>query len=563
MRRTSPSWKISLPEARPQAPPEPPAVNVQAPNPAQLVQDFARSAPALGAEQALRRLLERLGGAPSASWLACAQGLQGLGAPGAAAALLQQGLGLHPAALPLRLELQGILARLGDHAGAEGVLRPALDQDEARPALAAALRNQGKLSQAAQLMAELARRQPAGLETTLERLRFLNGCQRQALAAEVCELELARHPQQPALHEFAGRMALVLGRFEPAREHYLAALRLGTDLNTTYVLQALSGCQRYRDPGHPDLALFRRHLEDAGLTDLARASILFALGKAQDDLGDFAAAADHLRRANALVRGSLSWSREAWNAEMQRLASRKLPAVLPADESFVPVFVVGMPRSGTTLVADRLGRHPRLRNRGELNLVPYLERWVSGSGQPQNPALLAEVARFAKAQLVQDDEPARWYLDKNPLNFRYVGLIAALLPQARFIWCRRDPRDTALSIWSQFFARGEDNGYAYDFADIAAAAASCERLMRHWQEQPGIAVHAVDYEALVADPEAGFRALADFLGLDGFDPEAAADGAQAVITTSSAWQARQPVYKSSSGRWSAYAPYLPELSSLF
>jgi tetratricopeptide (TPR) repeat protein len=454
------------------------------------------------------------------------------------------------------------LTQRGDHAGAEAVLRPVMDRDEALPALAAALRNQGKLSQAAQAMAGLARRQPADLETTLGRLRFVNGCQRQTLAAELCALELDRHPQQAAVHEFAGRMALVLGRFERARAHYLEALRLGSNLDLTFVLHALSGCQRYRDPAHPDLELFHRHLEDPGLSDLARASILFALGKAQDDLGDFAAAAASLRRGNALVRGTLDWSREAWNAEMERLASRKLPVVQPADDSFVPVFVVGMPRSGTTLVADRLGRHPQLRNRGELNLVPYLERWVSGSGQPQNPRLLAEVARFAKAQMVQDDAPARWYLDKNPLNFRYVGLIAALLPQARFIWCRRDPRDTALSVWSQFFARGEDNGYAYDFADIAAASASCERLMRHWQAQPGIAVCTVDYERLVAEPDAGFRALGDFLGLPGFDPGSAGGEAQ-VITTSSAWQARQPVYKSSSGRWTAYASYLPELGSLF
>lgn len=527
-----------------------------------LAQDFARNAPALGAGPALRRLLDSLCGAPPPAWLGCAQALQRLGAATAAAALLQQGLALFPAALPLRLELQGILARLGDHAGAEAVLRPAMDRDEAVPALAAALRNQGKLSQATQAMAALVRRRPADLETTLGRLRFVNGCQRQALAAELCELELGRHPGQFGLHEFAGRMALVLGRFEQAREHYLTALRLGSNLDTSFVLQALSGCQRYRDPAHPDLALFRRHLEEPGLSDPARASILFALGKAADDLGDFAAAAEQLRRANALVRGTLAWTRQAWDAQMQRLAGRRLSTVTPTDESFVPVFVVGMPRSGTTLVADRLGRHPRLRNRGELNLVPYLENWVSGSGQAQNPRLLAEVARFARAQLVQDDAPARWYLDKNPLNFRYVGLIAALLPQARFIWCRRDARDTALSIWSQFFARGEDNGYAYDFADIAAVSASCERLMRHWQAQPGIAVQEVDYEALVEQPDAGFRALGDFLGLDAFDPEGAGSG-EAVITTSSAWQARQPVYKRSSGRWNAYAPYLPELATLF
>ncbi|MDE0854746.1 MAG: sulfotransferase [Nevskia sp.] len=531
---------------------------------AQLLREFDRRSAAAGAPLALNDLCDALAGAAPPYWRACANGLQQRGAAVVAVALLERAVMRMPAEPALRLYLGQALAKLGDHAAAETVLRQVAtpDREEAVLDLAAALRHQGKLSQAAGTMADLLRQRPADAEITLGRLRFINGCQRQPLAAEMCERELARGLRHPHLLEFAGRMALALGRFDVARRHYFDALESGIDLNSHFVLQALSGTQRYTDAAHPDFALFESHLERPGYSALAQASIRFALGKAYDDVGNFAAAAAALRAGNALVRGTLSWTRANWNTTVQQLMAARYPAQQPADGSFTPVFVVGLPRSGTTLVADRLGRHPRLRNRGELNLVPYLDRWVSGSGQAQNPKLLREVSRFASAQLVQDDAPAQFYLDKNPLNFRFLSLIAAVLPQSRIIYCRRNRRDNALSIWNQFFARGDDNGYAYDFADIAAFADSCEQLMRHWSRSLPLPLHEVEYEKLIEAPEQAFGELGRFLGLDDFDPLAAPAAGTHVITTSSAWQARQPIYSRSIERWRAYAPYVPELEAL-
>jgi hypothetical protein len=203
-----------------------------------------------------------------------------------------------------------------------------------------------------------------------------------------------------------------------------------------------------------------------------------------------------------------------------------------------------------------------VRNRGELNLVPYLDKWVRQSKRPQDLELLRRVARFAEAHLRQDDEPARYYIDKNPLNFRFLGLISVLLPQSRVIYCKRNLRDTALSIWSQFFARGEDNGYAYALEDIAAFAQGCDRLMDHWQRSLPLPIHVVQYEDFIRRPRENLATLATFLGLPESDLETL-PAENSTITTSSAWQARQPIYSSSSGRWEGYAPFVPELVERF
>jgi hypothetical protein len=156
----------------------------------------------------------------------------------------------------------------------------------------------------------------------------------------------------------------------------------------------------------------------------------------------------------------------------------------------------------------------------------------------------------------RDDAPARFYIDKNPLNFAYVDFIAALFPRARFVYCRRDARDTVLSIWSQHFAH-EALAFAYDFASIAQVLKDHRRFMQRWRERFAARIIEIDYEAVVSEPDAQTRRLGDFLGV-----ARASDAADSqTVTTASVWQARQPVYARSVGRWKNYAPYLPELAS--
>jgi hypothetical protein len=226
-----------------------------------------------------------------------------------------------------------------------------------------------------------------------------------------------------------------------------------------------------------------------------------------------------------------------------------------ARDDFAPVFVVGMPRSGTTLVAEWLARHPDVCNRGELNGIAQLAQELARTPKVGYGTLVHATHGYVQ-QTRQDDTAVGWFIDKQPLNFLHIDLIASLFPNARIIHCVRNARDTALSIWMQYFA-GHAQDFAYDFTNIAAAMNGCDRLMALARKRYPAIVRSVRYEAFVGDPESQTRALAEWIGLPpgtGTQPSS-----RRVISTSSAWQARQPVHTRSIGRWRAYASHVPEL----
>lgn len=434
-------------------------------------------------------------------------------------------------------------------------------------AQASALRSQGRLDAATAVLLTFARAYAGEADMMFDCARFIRECGRHAQAAEVCALQFRTGPSSPRLHALAGNIEHELGHFEEAREHYLAALRAGVNVNEWFVLQALANTTRYTDSSHSDFALFASSLRDSALTPRARASVLFAFGKACDDIGDLARAASLLREANALARSTVAWSRNAWARFVASRLQAPLVGARGASEiGCVPVFIVGMVRSGTTLVANRLGRHPDVCNRGELPFMGYLAGELIGRGLVTDQAALVEASRIYLAHLRQDDAPAAWYLDKHPLNFRYLGQVATMFPQARVIYCRRNRRDNALSIWSQLFGHA-DNDYAYDFDDIAAFGEGCDRLMEHWRQQAVLPIHVVDYERLVERPEETLADIRAFLGLPPGGEQDAADSAKSpdgsTIGSASMWQARQPVYRRSVARWRRYAPFVPELEQKF
>jgi hypothetical protein len=219
-----------------------------------------------------------------------------------------------------------------------------------------------------------------------------------------------------------------------------------------------------------------------------------------------------------------------------------------------------MPRSGTTLLAERLSRYPGVCNRGELPWIANLAERPALAGTPGR-ASLQEAAAIYAAQSRQDDSgDARWFIDKQPLNFRYLDLMLSMFPQARIIHCRRNARDTALSLWMQCFLE-EVQGYSYDFDDIATVMQDCDRLMAHWGERFPAAIRSVYYEQLVTTPQDVIASLAAWIGLEAPAVDAPDDGAARsdAISTASLWQARQPVNTRSVGRWKDYAPHVPEL----
>jgi hypothetical protein len=180
------------------------------------------------------------------------------------------------------------------------------------------------------------------------------------------------------------------------------------------------------------------------------------------------------------------------------------------------------------------------------------------SGTPARTALASAAATYASRTRQDDAGIARWFIDKQPLNFRYVNLMLAMFPAAKVIHCRRGARDNALSLWMQCFLEPVHD-YSYDFDDIAWVMRAEARLMAHWQSRYPEAIRDVPYEAMVADPQAVVAGLAAWLGLPPRDGSDRAARPAAAISTASLWQARQPIYARAIGRWKHYAAYVPEL----
>ncbi|HKE48468.1 MAG TPA: sulfotransferase, partial [Rhodanobacteraceae bacterium] len=463
----------------------------------------------------------------------------------------------HPQSSEIGLALAGLYWQAKRADDAEALLRRLLavhpEHAAATLLLAKILKEQARMNAVADVVGALFARAPQPVGLTIQAIELLDDAGMKDAAAAIAEAAIARGSTDPRLYAYSGMLHLQLGDFARVRECYTYALEHGAQALDWQVANGLAAAQRYADANHADFALFEQSLRRSDLTDRARASVLFALGKAYDDIGDPARAAGHFRDGNRVVAGIVDWSRKNFRRTVAaRLDAKPIAERVAPSSDFVPVFIVGMPRSGTTLVADLLSRHADVRYRGELGWMPFLALELGRSARP-GAKMLEDAAATYRTQVRQDDAPARFYIDKQPLNFLNVDLIAALFPNARIIHCERNERDTALSIWMQYFA-GPEHNFAYDFADIAAVMQGCDKLMAQAKKRGIADIRTMSYERLASDAQASMRELATWLGLG----DSTSSGA-ATISTSSLWQVRQPVYTRSIGRWRAYAPHVPEL----
>lgn len=462
----------------------------------------------------------------------------------------------------LKRALAGVYRETGRDGSAEVLLKSLLTDNAGDIATAFALatlyRDQGRVCAARSVLRAVLLSAPIDSGLAIEASRLFSECDSNHDALEVIETALASNPDEQRLHVRAAMFCMQVGRFNEARKHYLHTLSDPVQACEWHAPAGLASAQRYSDPDHPDFARLRALLARHDLSTKARASLDFAVGKAFDDVGDYASATGFFREANALTRDMRHWNRKHWRRSVAGLMSTR--SALPpasAQSPAIPILMVGMPRSGSTLAAKLLSRHPDVCNRGELPWLGMLMQHPAMADAPK-PGTLREAGALYAAHLLRDDSTARWFIDKQPFNFRYIDRFLAMFPQARIVHCIRNPRDTALSLWTQAFS-DEILGFSCDFADIAVVMQDCERLMAKWKALYPASICELRYEALVADPDVAIGEISEWLDLptERGAPLPIADN----ISTASLWQARQPVHRRSVARWRHYLTYMPELAN--
>jgi len=368
-------------------------------------------------------------------------------------------------------------------------------------------------------------------------------------------------PTHPDLRCDHAEALIALGRMDDAAKLLQENIARGYRIAGSYQLLV----ETRRMTGEPvELAAIVEKLSTPGQPPRDRVSLHRAAGKIMNDLGRYDEAIDHFQ-ASKTAEGR-GFEIEGYRRRVDGLVAEFTPELLTskapfANPSEVPVFIVGMPRSGTTLTEQICASHPAVHGAGELSKLGDLAR-EAGYAPSQNgstiqkppQALTADDARSmstAYLEFVRRISPASARIvDKMPHNFQLIGLIALLFPNARIIHCTRDPIDNCLSCFFTTFNEG--HSYNSDLRTLGLYYREYRRLMRHWDALLPGRIYECNYETMIADQEGESRRLIDFLGLPWDDACLRFYETERAVTTPSRWQVRQPIYQTSVKRWKKY-----------
>jgi tetratricopeptide (TPR) repeat protein len=556
------------------------------------------------AEQCCRRVV---GLVPNAHgpYVNLANVLGMLGRTAEAEACYRRAIGLAPNDVPVHVNLGNLLMARGRLDEAETHYREAIRYDprsaEALSNLGAVLCELGRAEEAEEACRGAVAIAPDFADAHVNLGNALS-LQLNAGEAERCyRLALRYAPDNARVHANLGRALQTLGDYQGAAASYDRALALNPGDPGTVADRAglyermgdLDGACRTLTPlierqtddvrvglafavvaersgDHRDAARILERCLSAARRDGDRADVHFALGEVYDEMEDYEQAFRHYEIGNSLDRHPFDEDAQRAMidgriAAFSALSLQRLPRA--AADFQKPVFIVGMPRSGTSLVEQILASHPDVYGLGEAGDIGAMaaalpERFRMGGGYPEGVGELAQSAVDELAlEYIQRMEKvagdAVRTTDKTPLHFLELGLIQIVLPGARIIHCLRDRRDTCLSIYFHRFNR--EHGYAADLRSLGIFYRLYERLMRHWGEVLSVPVMDVRYEGLVAEQEAVSRELTGFCGLEWNERCLRFFESGRPVNTPSYDQVRRPIYTKSVARWRHYERFIEPL----
>ena len=466
-------------------------------------------------------------------------------------------------AIRMLAEVAGRIGRLND---AETLLRRAVELapgfTAARANLALVVSRLGRPAEALALLDDVFAAEPDEIghfnlkAATLGRLGDFDE------AISLYEAVLAKAPRQPRVWLSYGHMLKTVGRQADGVAAYRRAIVIKPELGEAWWSLANLKTVRFSEA---DTAAMLAALEKPAISNEDRFHLEFALGKAMHDAGETASAFSHYAAGNALRRSSQPYRPQEITRAVDRSIEAFTATALQAKPGGAgardPIFVVGMPRAGSTLVEQILASHPLVEGTSELPDIPALAR--TGGAYPQNILNLTGDERralgeeYLKRSSVQRRTDRPIFIDKLPNNWLYVPFIHLILPNARIVDARRHPLGCCLSNFRQHYARGQ--AFSYDLTDMGTYYRDYVRLMAHVDRVLPGSIHRVIYERMVDDTETEVRALLDACGLP-FDP-ACLDfyRTERAVRTASSEQVRQPIYRDAADEWRRYDEYLGPL----
>ena len=395
-----------------------------------------------------------------------------------------------------------------------------------------------------------------------------------ARSSEIYAKLLREYPGNAKVWLSYGHVLKTAGRQDDCIAAYRASIAREPTLGEAY--WSLANLKTFRFTAE-DLQIMRRHLADAALDDGQRVHFHFAMGKALEDAGEHAESFDHYARGNALQRQRQPYDRKLNTARMRRLKKLFTPEFFAGragwgHEADDPIFIVGMPRAGSTLLEQILSSHSAVEGTSELPDIIALAKELRGRNDAADgegyaaplSALdgsgLRELAeRYLHGTRIHRKTTRLRFIDKMPNNFLHVGLIHAILPNAKIIDARRHPLGCCFSNFKQFYARGQR--FSYGLEDVGGYYRDYVELMAHFDDVLPGRVHRVIYEELVEDTEGAVRRLLDYCGLP-FEPACLRffENDRPVRTASSE-QVRRPIYRDGVDQWRHYEPFIDPIKS--